>query len=604
MKTTERFLINRKKQLEVVFSEKNLSKVWRNIVYKQMRKLDIGDMYDYYDFNYRIESRCVEISNNILSGRYRSSSPLIFKVEKKLGICRHLMLPVPSDALVFQAIVECIAGDIISTQPTKKAYYSRDKHALKLPHEVKEPGDYSGDWRKQWRKFQKDILKFSETHKYLVVTDLTNYYDSIGLRELRHVISSKVKVNEVVLDLLFNLIEQLSWNPDYLPTSLKGLPTINLEAPRLLAHALLFELDEILDVKTKGCFVRWMDDINFGVDSVETACKILGDINDVLKSRGLALNLGKTSCFNEEEVKQHFLVDINTYLDDLNCDAIDRDECKKIEENLKSEFCKHVRDKSWHNWSKVTKRFFTVASKIGSDILLDDALRLFKRNPSIRGHIAYYISSLGYTEKTSDIVIKLIDEVKIFDDVTMYQIVKILIDWDIPVDAEGCNFVSIILKKYSKPSSIFDAYCSLWIYAKYADPRQLNAFIINIKRFWKQDSFLCRQVVAATSRIRSFDPKLINHFLEEQGSIGPEDAASVVRNIFDLESINNINKKLSMYLFPKIKQKKYPFSKFLILLSILRSDVILNNDSIKKKVYEYLDDKWMLKWINKYVYTT
>ena len=143
-------------------------------------------------------------------------------------------------------------------------------------------------------KFQKEIWKFSKAYRFLVSTDVTNYFDNIGLRELRHVISAIAKTKEVYLDLLFSLIEDLSWNPDYLPTSHKGLPTIDIEAPRLLAHALLFEVDYVLKKRTKNSFVRWMDDINFGVSERRTANIVLGEINDVLKSRGLALNLAKT----------------------------------------------------------------------------------------------------------------------------------------------------------------------------------------------------------------------------------------------------------------------------------------------------------------------
>jgi hypothetical protein len=112
MRTTERFTVRRKKQLEEVFNEPSLIKIWRQIVKKQMRSLDILDLHDYYDFNYRIEERAKHIVKSILSGIYKAHPPLIFKVEKKLGICRHLMLPNPSDALVLQAIVESISPAI------------------------------------------------------------------------------------------------------------------------------------------------------------------------------------------------------------------------------------------------------------------------------------------------------------------------------------------------------------------------------------------------------------------------------------------------------------------------------------------------------------
>jgi hypothetical protein len=72
--------------------------------------------------------------------------------------------------------------------------------------------------------------------------------------------------NEVLVDVLFRVIEEISWKPDYLPYSGRGLPTSNLEAIRLLAHSFLFEIDEVLKQRTNDSFTRWMDDIVIGVD--------------------------------------------------------------------------------------------------------------------------------------------------------------------------------------------------------------------------------------------------------------------------------------------------------------------------------------------------
>jgi hypothetical protein len=215
-----------------------------------------------------------------------------------------MMIPVPSDALVFQLLTDSLYSAIMRAQPSKGAFYARDRHTLQLPHEHGEAKSYP--WFILWPKFQREIWRFSRAHRFLVTTDLTNYFDNIGLRELRHVISAIVKTKEVHLDLLFCLIEGLCWNPDYLPTTHKGLPTINIEAPRLLAHALLFEVDYVLKRRTKDSFVRWMDDINFGVSNLRSAKIILGEISDVLKSRGLALNLGKTTGASRQRSRLSF----------------------------------------------------------------------------------------------------------------------------------------------------------------------------------------------------------------------------------------------------------------------------------------------------------
>ena len=361
MTTTARFELQRSKQLKKLFTKKRLVSLWRKLVKNQMRNLDVKDLHDYYDFNYGIESRVDGIIEKILSGLYRAQAPLVYKVEKKLGVCRHMMIPSPSDALVFQVLTDELYEALKKAQPSKGAFYSRDRHTLKLPHEHR--ADKSYPWFILWPKFQKSIWKFSKDHKFLVTTDLANYFDNIGLRELRHVISSLSNSTEVYLDLLFSLIEDLSWKPDYLPTSHKGLPTINIEAPRLLAHALLFEVDHVLKEITDDNFVRWMDDINFGIDQKEQAHIILGQINDVLKSRGLALNLAKTEILNDREAQKHFLFKENLQLTKLHKTAKTL-KTEKARQNLANRlfvnFQKHLKTCFGRNRDKVSKRYLTL----------------------------------------------------------------------------------------------------------------------------------------------------------------------------------------------------------------------------------------------------
>jgi len=73
-----------------------------------------------------------------------------------------------------------------------------------------------------------------------VTTDITNYYDNIGFEELRRVIAAAAPTAEVLLDLLFTLIQDLAWSPDYLPRTLRGLPVINIESPSLTVSITLW----------------------------------------------------------------------------------------------------------------------------------------------------------------------------------------------------------------------------------------------------------------------------------------------------------------------------------------------------------------------------
>jgi hypothetical protein len=107
-----------------------------------MRKLDIRDLHDYYDFNIAIEARVGVITERVLAGHFRAESPLVYRVEKKLGICRHMLIPSPSDALVFQLLTDALYPAILKAQPSSGAYYARDRHTLKLPHELQEASSY------------------------------------------------------------------------------------------------------------------------------------------------------------------------------------------------------------------------------------------------------------------------------------------------------------------------------------------------------------------------------------------------------------------------------------------------------------------------------
>ncbi|TWO70804.1 RNA-directed DNA polymerase [Caenimonas sedimenti] len=270
---TAHFHAHRIQELRRAFTPKKLKTLWKSVVKTQMRSFDLVDLHDYYDFTRSIDARTKQICDVVLAGRFRASKPLIYRLEKKHGIKRHMTIASPFDALVLQAIVEAVRIRLEQSQPSRNAYYSRDKHHLKLPHEIKKsPYDL---WWQLWPKFQKDIYKFSQAKKYLVVTDLSNYFDSLDLKSLRTAIVHKIKAPEVLIDLMMTIVDDLGWMPDYLPRRQMGLPVIHLESFRFLAHVFLFDADEVLKKRTANHFVRWMDDINFGADTKEVARQTL-----------------------------------------------------------------------------------------------------------------------------------------------------------------------------------------------------------------------------------------------------------------------------------------------------------------------------------------
>jgi hypothetical protein len=597
MKKTARFSIVREKALGGLFDPNNLARLWRQIVRRQMRSLAIVDLYDYYDFSSSIDARAQEISKQVTEARYKATNRLIYRVEKQFGVCRHMMIPGPSDALVFHTITEYLAPLMQQAQPTNKAYYSRDKGTLKLPHEMSN----TGYWFTLWPKYQKDILGFTDSCEYLVATDVTNFFDSIGLRELRHIVSSKMRVEEVVLDLLFNIIEQLSWQPDYLPTSLKGLPTINIEAFRLLPHIMLFEVDEVLNELSRGNFVRWMDDLSIGVVSKREAYTILGNVNEVLKSRGLALNLSKTDVYTADEAKVHFMFDENSYLDQAGKVRPTDANFADAKREFLGHFRHHLKNRDPRNWDRVAKRYFTIAGRLKIADLIDYSYALFLEYPEVRNSIIHYIRTLGYGGRTSRLVMRLLRGVERYDDVTLFELCKLITDLDVPFTPSGKDFISRVdmLLQLQPASSDFDLYCYIWFLAKYGEPHQIMTLIEQTRARWRNEQFLARQVVSVLPRCYRINQAWVKRMLDEQMTTGPRDAASVAINVDSLLNQDQVaahDKHLFSYLFPARAQQPYPLPKYLILTAVLSSRALkpAPRRAVVDQVNKRIKDRWYL----------
>ncbi|GIP17527.1 hypothetical protein J40TS1_31690 [Paenibacillus montaniterrae] len=595
---TERFDRLRKSELSKIFEKKQITEVWRKIVKEQLRNLDIKDLFDHYDFNYNIEERATSIRNDILNGSYKVSQAMTYRIEKKLGVCRHLVAPQPTDALVFQVLVENISKSVLENQPSENSFYSRDKHNVSKPHDVDE---YGLTLRAHWKKMQSKIYNFNEEKELIVVTDLANYYDSIDIRELRKVFTSLSKISEVIIDLIFRIIEEVSWKPDYLPYSARGLPTTNIEGIRLLAHSFLFEIDDVIKQKTNNSYTRWMDDIVIGVDSKKQAIEIISSISDMLKTRGLALNLSKTNIYNDTDGFYHFQINENKYIDSIENTKISDPEYKAITSEVYKRFKKHFKDQGAKYWDKIAKRYITTFNRLNSHKLLNDLPNIYIEYPVLRQNLIYYLLKVGYQKKSAENVLNIVKNIDVFDDISLYQLCFLVTQWEIPKNETSKSFLlefenHIVRFSFNRkvPS---DFYCILWFRTKYSHPEDLLKFIRQYKNLWQTDSFLRRQVTAILARLLISDRRSVEALLSNQISSGIPNTVTLASQIMLFKDIEKLDNKLSYYLFPKMKQNPYPLWKFLVLCSVLNSEKIRTNESIKKKIVEHVKDPYYLYWL-------
>lgn len=348
----------RLKGLEDEITVESLSSAWKDTVRHGLRNQDVVDIHDYLDVHKNIYSVCEQIKSDVLSENYRTKEPMVISKEKGNGIARRIVIPSARDSILMQTIIDDIENKVIDKEPTDSAYYSRSHAPPKSFRDVDETFPYA--WWNLWPQYQKRIWKFKNEYDYLVVTDVSKYFDSIPLDTLKTRLLSMGDFDEEKIDLLFFILRDFVWQPEYVHYHGVGLPQINFDAPRLLSHCYLFDIDRYIDDKNSGDFVRWMDDINFGVDSIEKGKHMLKNIDLKLAGKGLRLNSAKTQILTTKQAVHRLRINENRYLN-----IIQNWQRQNLSNNVnrwlsysKDFFDRFYASDNYGRWEKVLKRFF------------------------------------------------------------------------------------------------------------------------------------------------------------------------------------------------------------------------------------------------------
>jgi hypothetical protein len=354
-------------KLRAIFSPSNIERIWRDKVRTSMRDQFINDGIEHFDFHLARKLESKKLSHIILSGDYVPQKAQRILVEKSKGLCRQLVIPTVRDAIVLQCLSDALYGEVKGKAPTKNVFFEPKEHKFSSP--MSGYGTFAS-----WLNFQKALFNFSKTRNFVVVTDIANYYDSISYVHLRNAIASISGVEECIIDMLIYVLSDLLWQPDYTPRIEVGLPQINLDAPRLLAHCFLYELDAFLASDPSRDFVRYMDDIDIGVDNIVDAKKVLRSVDLVLQTKQVRLNSGKTVILTRNEAVRHFRILENVRLDAIKA-AIDRRTehglpLQRQERAIELQLRQGVRLKAFDsgNGEKILKRWLGLAAQTNAKV--------------------------------------------------------------------------------------------------------------------------------------------------------------------------------------------------------------------------------------------
>lgn len=479
-----------------------LSHLWKKKrgVRDHLRKQIVPNAVEHLDFHMQHRQRCQALESLICSGDYIPSPILRMKVEKGKGLCRQIALPSPSDALVLQALSDSLWKEIKKESPSPTAFFAPQDQPFSKLNPLSDENEFGYGPIESWLDFQKEVLNFSQVRPFVVVTDIANYYDGILHSFLRAILADYGLEREYALDLLLYILEAMLWRPDYMPNPGIGLPQMDLDAPRLLAHTHLFEVDELFENDPDVDFARYMDDMDFGVDTLAKAKSVLRDLDLTLHTRNIRLNSGKTKIMTGVEALHYFRIKDN-YLILKLIEKINKFPRKSQKHTDIGDFCAKVirtglKKRRFDDGSggKILKRLLGILFRNGyaiDDISFRDIL--YDR-PSLRDYLLRgWIRSPNYISQMQ-IVLCYLGSGQAVDDYS-----PVLITTSISSAIHEFMLPSTVLHQmvfHLKGENPFALYGRLLIVSRLDTPSRLLAEIKKTRGIWSRHPFLSRLVAS------------------------------------------------------------------------------------------------------------
>lgn len=560
---------------------KRIEEKWRKKTRHDMKRQFYPDPVQHLDVHVEIDTIAQTIRSSIIDGTYTVHFPSRYYVEKSRGLCRLMVQPRAEDAIVLQCLSDKLYSQIKRQSPSKNAFFEPKDHSFNKTSE-QEYGTY-----KSWRDFQSEVLKFTKENNFIVITDISNYYDFIDFTQLRNVVTSFVRVNEALLDFLLHILTALAWQPDFMPPRQIGLPQMDFDGPRLLAHSYLFELDRFIQNRSQKNYARFMDDIDAGVDSIRDAKHLLRDTDLVLQSRSLRLNSGKTKILTAKEAFRHFRVRDNNFIERF-ASSLESEHAAGIivtprVQKFSRLLCGLYRRGyfSYGNGEKILKRCANLCTKYGTyieDSLFSAFLRL---HPNLREASLRNRSQCGFRDDDLRVIANIYSSGIVCDDAFGMAVSRSLVDGSISCSAYTPRLVKNVLKAMNAKSAAA-VYAKLWMLSRFGNAETLIKFLNKHRRTIAGDSTLSRLAAGMYPRFINSAPSM-HKFRQYIWGLPSSSASDLLEFHSELHYTGSRIKRMKGILFAP--NPSHPLgcdhSKFLVVLTALESPALSAAEKMK-----------------------
>ena len=266
--------------LESILEKDNLNRAFRQVV-SNKGTAGIDDM-TVDELEPWIRAHPHELTNRIISGKYRQHPVMRVYIPKDNGEMRPLGIPRVIDRLVQQAVAQELSREF-------EPRFSDNSYGFR-------PNRSAHD------AIRKVIANANDGYEYVIDLDLAKFFDTVNHSKLLQVLSETIKDGRVI-SLIHKFLRAKIMDEGKVTTPTIGTPQGGPVSP-VLANILLNELDKELE-KRGHHFVRYADDMMIMCKSQRAAQRTYESISKFIEKKlFLNINRDKTKvCHLSDDVK-------------------------------------------------------------------------------------------------------------------------------------------------------------------------------------------------------------------------------------------------------------------------------------------------------------
>jgi len=375
-----------------------LRKTWKDIKANLKDEL-VRDPLDYTAFEAQSEDILRELSSAVRSEQYRPCPTTLIRAAKRTGLTRPLQFLDIADTILIKTCVDLLQPLLHKDLPDC-VYYARCQHKA-----TGAPDDYGG-WFKTWLSYQERRTRMLHRpgQTWAALADVGNFFPTVSHRALRQLVASKTGAEDRLINLVFFVLEAMTWRPEYCQSRETGLPQENYDVSRTLAYAFLSAVDQRFKAEIDDDrYARWVDDVTVTAETHEQALAIIARFERAVEDVGLFVSSSKCVARRSRDVLAAEYPNENAYLDRVHDYTKGNSTVRAVRttafENRLGAFLDVAPADRLAGWDRVLRRYYTQSKRMQSGLLEQYAFQHLQEYPASAPKILDYLSSRPFSKE-------------------------------------------------------------------------------------------------------------------------------------------------------------------------------------------------------------